>query len=1045
MKIRLIFVIISFLFTCTLSSQAQEGKDFPSYEITIKSAKGLMETDAGMNNKTDPYAILYSLQNAGDDRYLLREIGRTAVIQDTNNPRWNYTAKFTPQNPLEITDKFLIRVVDEDKKMPRDLDIGLFQFKYTHDVDDKIIQSDNYDSNIMDLWKEFRLLSPRAIYNTITFQKVRPGTVTVGIKKIHTNVTVPNFAGQRWDQIQSRIQNDTSLSLAYKAQIVTDDTKDGIILSQNPASGTSVKYGSTVGLSVGQIQKISIPGFTNMLFTDVLLRLRSLNLSIGNKTYEETSNPRLQGKIAGQSPAPGTTVKVPASIDITVFKYVQPEPVDFPDIIGLTYHEAYNKLGDGGLSVGTVKKKPVDDKSGVVVETNPVWQEGMTLPPGTRVSMVLAAPELLGMSMAFPIAKQPGEMITLDFNKAKEYYLKLTVDQKGYVRFLDPEGSQKLPLSGDFFIPGEETIASYSSWDDRRIFKVLPQEYYMKFSWTNMVTKTKDNAIVKFKYEIVPEMDPVEPNDTIDEATNIIAGVRNDIAIYPGEESDWFTYTADADGYLRLTIEDVPDEIEHAFMFEVYEDGSDEDLHTAEYLPVSVKVFKDKKYFIRVHILGKDRSTKTFGITMDLELEKDPTEPNDTIETAYPLEGDYSGIFYFMGKGEHDWFKAYPPKWARYLVISARHSESLMIPRVYWGRTEEELKNSDYVKIAGYPVTIPIDSTEPYYLHTYNEHILKYSDIPFDLNISYFPGSDINKKNTSLETAAPLNINEPEAFVLAPPGNRDWFSFSANGDQELFVDIPNMVDEDIKCQLLDGQGEVITSIMLSDKAGNNKIIVPKAGKYYLQVYFDYPNISSHQEMALKLMDKNNLDSAENQEEEPLKEIDQEEVSDRQRSIDLAKIAYEHLKKSEYQQSIDLYNQAIELYEDQRYWHDMGIAYFNQKKWEDAKNCFEKAISVEPNYYIAHKSLGSVYGELKDYEASLKEFKEALSLKRDDPMLYYNIARSYEGLHISDNSNTKALKEALQFSEKALNKLPDNEKVKIQYDRIKQKISQSNKN
>ena len=1044
MKIRIILSILSLLSVYSFPSQADE-KNFPTYEIMIKSARGLSETDAGKNDKTDPYAILYVRSDAGNNKYFLREISRTKVIYNTNNPKWDYTTKFTPRDPHEMTGKFMVRIADEDKKLPRDLDIGCFIFQYTHDVEDKVIQSDNSSVNIINLMEGFRFFSPRAVWNTITGQKVRPGTLTISIKKMNPNITVPNFTGQRWDEIQSRIENDDSLNWVYRAQILTDESKDGVILGQIPAPGASVKYGSTVGISVGRIQKISVPGFTNLRLPDVLLRMRSLNLKLGEKTYKETSNPRLHGKVAGQSPAPGTTVKVPSSIDIETFKYVQPEPVDFPDIMGLTYDEAYNELRDGGLSVGAVTKKPVDEKSGVVVATNPAWEKGMTLPPGTRVSLVLAAPELLGTSMAFPIAKQPNEMITLDFNKGKEYYLKLTVDQKGYVRFIDPEGSQTLPLSGIFFIPGEETIARYSSWDDRRIFKVLPQEYYMKFSWSNMTRKTKDNAIVNFKYQIVPEMDPAEPNDTIHEATNIAAGVRNDIAIYPGDESDWFTYTADADGYLRLTIEDVPDEIDHAFMFEVYEEGSEKNLHTAEYLPVSVKVFKDKKYFIRISILGKDRSPKTFGVTLDLALEKDPTEPNDTINTAYPLEGDYSGIFYFMGKAEHDWFKAYPPAWARYMVISTRHPEGLMIPRVYWGRTEEELKNSDYVKTAGYPVTIPIEPSEPYYLHMYNEHILKYSDIPFDLSISYFPGSDLNNKNTSLETAIPIKVNEDTNIVLAPPGNEDWFSFSTNGNQELFVDIPNMVDEDIKCRLLDEQGKVIKSIILSNETGNNKIIVPKTGKHYLQVYFDYPNISSHREMVLKLMDKNNLDSLVKQGVVPVPEIEQEKVSNREMSISLAKKAYEHLEKSEYQQSIDLYKQAIDLYEDQRYWHDMGIAYFSQKKWEEAKKCFEKAIGIEPNYFLAHKSLGSVYGELKDYKTSLKEFKAALSLKRDDPILYYNMARSYEGMHIIDNSDTDALREAYRFSKKALNKIPDNEKVKIQYTRIKQKISLIDKN
>lgn len=542
-------------------------------------------------------------------------------------------------------------------------------------------------------------------------------------------------------------------------------------------------------------------------------------------------------------------------------------------------------------------------------------------------------------------------------------------------------------------------------------------------------------------------MDPAEPNDTIDEATNIVAGVRNDIAIYPGEEEDWFTYTADADGYLRLTIEDVPDAIDHAFMFKVYEEGSDTNLHAGDYLPVSLKVFKGKKYFIKISILGRDRSPETFGVTFDLVLEKDPTEPNDTIKTAYPLEGDYSGIFYFMGKAEDDWLKAYPPKWARYMVISTKHPEYLMTPRIYWGRTEEELKNTTYIHHDTYPATILIDSSAPYYLHMCNEHPLQYSDEPFDLSISYFPGSDINNKNTSQETAIPIKINEPAPFVLAPASNEDWFSFNTNGKQELFVGILNMVtDKNIRCQLLNGQGEGIERIILSDETENNKLIVPGAGKYYLQVKFDYPNVSSHREMALTLMDRNNLDALAETDEEPVTEPDQkEEISDREKSIELAQKAYEHLKKSEYPQSIDLFNQAIKLYEDQRYWHDMGIAYFSQKKWEDAKKCFEKAISIEPNYYLAHKSLGSVYGELKDYNASLTELNTALSLKRDDPMLYYNIARSYEGIYNSDNSNTDALKEALQYSEKALNKIPDNEKVKKQYTRIKQKISQLNKN
>jgi len=305
MKTRYIFLIISFLFACPLSSQAQEEKNFPTYEITIKSANGLSETDLGKKNKTDPYAILYVLEKTGNDHYLLREIARTKVVQDTNDPRWDYTTKFTPRNPHEMTEKFMIRAVDEDKKMPRDVAVGHFGFQYTRDVDDKIIQNGTDTKHILNIAEGYRRLPAHDVLNRMPFQVIRPGTVTISIKKIHHDVTVANFIGQKWDQVQPRIQNDNSLNWAYKAQISTDENKDGVILSQSPAPGTSVKHGSTIGVKVGKIQKINVPHFINMRLPDMHLRMRSLNLKLGNQTYRETPNPRLHGRIADQSPAPG--------------------------------------------------------------------------------------------------------------------------------------------------------------------------------------------------------------------------------------------------------------------------------------------------------------------------------------------------------------------------------------------------------------------------------------------------------------------------------------------------------------------------------------------------------------------------------------------------------------------------------------------------------------------------------------------------------------------------------------------------------------------
>ncbi len=64
--------------------------------------------------------------------------------------------------------------------------------------------------------------------------------------------------------------------------------------------------------------------------------------------------------------------------------------------------------------------------------------------------------------------------------------------------------------------------------------------------------------------------------------------------------------------------------------------------------------------------------------------------------------------------------------------------------------------------------------------------------------------------------------------------------------------------------------------------------------------------------------------------------------------DIVGLSYREAKK--YNQSIELYKQAIDQYEDPPYWHDMGIAYYRQKKWEDAKKSFEKSLVLDEKYY-----------------------------------------------------------------------------------------------
>ena len=64
-------------------------------------------------------------------------------------------------------------------------------------------------------------------------------------------------------------------------------------------------------------------------------------------------------------------------------------------------------------------------------------------------------------------------------------------------------------------------------------------------------------------------------------------------------------------------------------------------------------------------------------------------------------------------------------------------------------------------------------------------------------------------------------------------------------------------------------------------------------------------------------------------------------------------------------------------------YNKGIDFYNSGQFDEAVDCFRKAIDLEPNYIDAYYNLGMTFDYLKQYEASLSMFKELLARKPDD--------------------------------------------------------------
>jgi tetratricopeptide (TPR) repeat protein len=63
------------------------------------------------------------------------------------------------------------------------------------------------------------------------------------------------------------------------------------------------------------------------------------------------------------------------------------------------------------------------------------------------------------------------------------------------------------------------------------------------------------------------------------------------------------------------------------------------------------------------------------------------------------------------------------------------------------------------------------------------------------------------------------------------------------------------------------------------------------------------------------------------------------------------------------------------------WNNLGVLYFVEGSYEEARHCFEEAISLAPIYYEAIFNLRDTCRELGDYRAAA-EFERVLSGMKD---------------------------------------------------------------
>ena len=207
--------------------------------------------------------------------------------------------------------------------------------------------------------------------------------VAVGYHDRANNMTVPNFTGQKIDDILS----DSQYSFDFETIYTYDpDTELDIVVSQSPAaSALHVRKDSHVRLTVNSVEtEVNLPVLTKMTETVAISTLKSLYLE-ANVIY--VNNDEFgDGTVVSSEPSNGSKVKVGSTVTI----YVAQNSVAVPDLRGKTLKEATDALAELGLAIGESSYDYSED-----YETGCIMSQGIEpntkVVKGTTVTVVISS------------------------------------------------------------------------------------------------------------------------------------------------------------------------------------------------------------------------------------------------------------------------------------------------------------------------------------------------------------------------------------------------------------------------------------------------------------------------------------------------------------------------------------------------------------------------------------------------------------------------------------------------------------------------------
>ena len=200
-------------------------------------------------------------------------------------------------------------------------------------------------------------------------------------------VTVPNLEGLTQDAATA-ILTGAKLKVGTNTQQTSNTVTPGKVVSQEPASGSSLAEGSPVNMVISSgPQMVTVPNVEGLTQDAATAALTGAKLKLGTNT-QQTSNTVASGRVISQDAANGSSLAEGSPVNLVISS--GPQMVTVPDVEGLAQDAATTAITAAKLKVGTTTQQP----SNTMATGKVISQEAASrssLAEGSPVNLVISS------------------------------------------------------------------------------------------------------------------------------------------------------------------------------------------------------------------------------------------------------------------------------------------------------------------------------------------------------------------------------------------------------------------------------------------------------------------------------------------------------------------------------------------------------------------------------------------------------------------------------------------------------------------------------